>query len=225
MSSKRARGETLPNGRAWGLKFSQSKLPEYADSAAGMIRGGISHLDGQQSGDPRRAAEALILLSEAAEQPLRLPLGSDAVSTMRKHLTRTTRELDAWAGVREHQLHGVVRALPIRRGLRQAVLRARAAPTQSPAPYARSSRRRPSQPMAMPSDSCPHSEVVCTARSTMRALLIIRRACGLTSAAVANTAFRCQGRHLSTPPNCLWHRQVPSRMSGSAARPTSVVRK
>lgn len=84
-----------------GLKFSESKLSEYTDSAAGMVRGGISHLDGRQSGDPRRGAAALIELARAAEPPLRLPLGADAVKTMRKHLSRTTRELDAWSDLSE----------------------------------------------------------------------------------------------------------------------------
>ena len=84
-----------------GLRFSESELPEYADSAAGMVRGGISHLDGRQSGDPRRAAEALIQLAEATEPPLRLPLGGDAVTMMRKHLSRTTRELEAWSALAE----------------------------------------------------------------------------------------------------------------------------
>ena len=84
-----------------GLRFSESQLSEYADSAASTVRGGISHLDGRQSGDPRRAAEALVQLSEATEPPLRLPLGGDAVATMRKHLSRTTRELDAWSAVAE----------------------------------------------------------------------------------------------------------------------------
>jgi len=84
-----------------GLKFSESKLSEYADSAAGKVRGGISRLDGRQSGDPRRGAEALVELASASEPPLRFPLGADAVVTWRKHLSRTTRELDAWAELAE----------------------------------------------------------------------------------------------------------------------------
>lgn len=82
-----------------GLRFSETELSEYAGSIAASTRGGISHLDGHQVGDPRRAAEALLRLSEATEPPLRLPLGGDAVSTMRKHIERTTRELDAWTAV------------------------------------------------------------------------------------------------------------------------------
>ena len=84
-----------------GLRFSETSLPEYVDSAAGKVRGGISHLDGRQAGDPRRAAEALVTLADATDPPLRLPLGADAVSALRKHLSRTSEELDAWAAVAE----------------------------------------------------------------------------------------------------------------------------
>lgn len=84
-----------------GLRFSEMSLPEYSASAAGKVRGGISHLDGRQAGDPRRAAEALVALAEAGDPPLRLPLGADAVSAMRKHLSRTSDELDAWSAVAE----------------------------------------------------------------------------------------------------------------------------
>ncbi|QTI70916.1 SDR family NAD(P)-dependent oxidoreductase [Gordonia polyisoprenivorans] len=80
-----------------GLKFSESQLSEYADSAAGKMRGGISHLDGRQDGDPRRGAQALVELASADKPPLRFPLGADAVLAWRKHLARTGRELDAWA--------------------------------------------------------------------------------------------------------------------------------
>lgn len=84
-----------------GLKFSQAQLPEYAHSAAGVVRGGISQLDGSQAGDPSRAAAALIQLAETPDPPLRLPLGTDAVVTWRKHITRTSRDLDAWAALSE----------------------------------------------------------------------------------------------------------------------------
>jgi hypothetical protein len=57
----------------------------------------LADLDGNQPGDPRRAAEAIVRAVEADEPPLRLPLGEMAVAGIRHKLERQLRELERWA--------------------------------------------------------------------------------------------------------------------------------
>jgi NAD(P)-dependent dehydrogenase (short-subunit alcohol dehydrogenase family) len=74
--------------------------PAYADTVgktAAMQRA----YDGRQPGDPERAAKAIIALSETAEPPLRLVLGSDAYARAERTDTNRLDELRAWRPVSE----------------------------------------------------------------------------------------------------------------------------
>ncbi|WP_415950555.1 hypothetical protein [Streptomyces sp. KLOTTS4A1] len=51
------------------------------------------------SGDPAKAARAIVGLTEAAEPPLRLQLGADAVDRVEAKSDLVRRELDAWRDV------------------------------------------------------------------------------------------------------------------------------
>lgn len=76
----------------------------YADSA-GRTRQMISANDGQQPGDPAKAANAVLTALEAAETPLRLPLGSDAVDAIGTHLEQLKADIALWEKVaRETEL-------------------------------------------------------------------------------------------------------------------------
>ncbi len=87
--------------------YSGSKATEiYADSV-GKTRQMITAYDGRQPGDPDRAAAAVLTALNAAETPLRLPLGSDAVDAITAHLDEVKADIDLWEKVsRETDLDG-----------------------------------------------------------------------------------------------------------------------
>ena len=76
----------------------QQSIPDY-DTTAGarlqMIRG----YSGQQPGDPKRAAAAIVRAVEAARPPLRLLLGRMALDTASAKLAALQQEFDDWAAV------------------------------------------------------------------------------------------------------------------------------
>ncbi|GHO99875.1 short-chain dehydrogenase/reductase [Reticulibacter mediterranei] len=59
-------------------------------------RAGMELANGRQPGDPARAAQALIAVVESEHPPLRLPLGTDAVTIIRQHLQQQLNDLDRW---------------------------------------------------------------------------------------------------------------------------------
>lgn len=70
-------------------------IEDYADSV-GVARQAFADLDGQQPGDPGLAAEAIIAAVDAAQPPLRLPLGQVAVDNIRAKLDTQLDELERW---------------------------------------------------------------------------------------------------------------------------------
>ena len=58
-----------------------------------MMRG----LAGQESGDPAKAAAAMIRLSELESPPLRLLLGDDALAIARQSYRQSLADTDVWA--------------------------------------------------------------------------------------------------------------------------------
>jgi hypothetical protein len=54
-------------------------------------------MHGTQAGDPIKAAAAIEAALDAADTPLRLQLGSDAVDAIRDHAQTLLSHLDAWA--------------------------------------------------------------------------------------------------------------------------------
>jgi NAD(P)-dependent dehydrogenase (short-subunit alcohol dehydrogenase family) len=72
--------------------------PAY-DAVVGPIRAMQAGFDGAQPGDPAKAAAAIRAALEAAEPPLRLPLGNDAADAVRDSLERLRAEFLAWEPV------------------------------------------------------------------------------------------------------------------------------
>ncbi|MFI2206746.1 oxidoreductase [Streptomyces sp. NPDC020192] len=68
-------------------------------AGAGPVREALAENDGRQPGDPMKAANAIVDLTEAAEPPLRLQLGADAVERVEAKLDLVRRELDQWRHV------------------------------------------------------------------------------------------------------------------------------
>jgi NAD(P)-dependent dehydrogenase (short-subunit alcohol dehydrogenase family) len=52
---------------------------------------------GQQAGDPKKAAKAILELVEMKEPPLRLPLGNDAMAILRQGYKTSAEQLELWA--------------------------------------------------------------------------------------------------------------------------------
>jgi NAD(P)-dependent dehydrogenase (short-subunit alcohol dehydrogenase family) len=73
-------------------------IDDYAPSA-GVVRAGLSQMDGRQQNDPAKGAAAIIQAVEAEAPPLRLPLGPDSVTYLRDKLAAMAMELEAWAAV------------------------------------------------------------------------------------------------------------------------------
>jgi len=73
-------------------------MPAYADTA-GKLRKMLHDTDGQQPGDPMRAADAMIAVVDAAEPPMRLPLGELCVAQIRRKQAQVGEELERWLNV------------------------------------------------------------------------------------------------------------------------------
>jgi NAD(P)-dependent dehydrogenase (short-subunit alcohol dehydrogenase family) len=69
------------------------------DATAGAYRRVLAQRNGRQPGDPRKAAEAIMLAVAAAEPPLHLLLGPDALRLVGEKLGALQAEIMAWAPV------------------------------------------------------------------------------------------------------------------------------
>jgi NAD(P)-dependent dehydrogenase (short-subunit alcohol dehydrogenase family) len=70
-------------------------IVDYAESV-GAAREAFADVDGNQPGDPVRAAHAIIEAVDADEPPLRLPLGQLALDHIRARLEVQLEELESW---------------------------------------------------------------------------------------------------------------------------------
>jgi NAD(P)-dependent dehydrogenase (short-subunit alcohol dehydrogenase family) len=81
-----------------GAAYQSEPLPEYVDTV-GPTREYINNNDGQQPGDPAKAARAILLALDAERPPLRLVLGEDAIENVRSHLRQRSEELEDWEAI------------------------------------------------------------------------------------------------------------------------------
>jgi NAD(P)-dependent dehydrogenase (short-subunit alcohol dehydrogenase family) len=80
------------------LSVSPHILDDYAASA-GQVRAAAVRINHNQPGDPQRLAQALLQLVEAPKPPLRLPLGTDTLQTLRNKHAFVQQETEAWAAL------------------------------------------------------------------------------------------------------------------------------
>jgi NAD(P)-dependent dehydrogenase (short-subunit alcohol dehydrogenase family) len=73
-------------------------MPDY-DASVGEARKALEQLDGNQPGDPARAAQAILRAVEMDPPPRRLPLGQMALDHIRAKLTAQLDELDRWSSL------------------------------------------------------------------------------------------------------------------------------
>lgn len=69
------------------------------DALFDPIRQGRKEKSGKQSGDPVKAAHAMLAIIESQDPPVHLLLGSDALSLVRQKLTALGTEIDQWENV------------------------------------------------------------------------------------------------------------------------------
>lgn len=79
---------------ARSLERAGERMAEYDPSSGKFLRL-IETMNGQQPGDPDKAADAIIAAVAAPNPPLRLVLGKYAQDKVRRKLTAATRDLDA----------------------------------------------------------------------------------------------------------------------------------
>ena len=79
-----------------GRSFQEAtqQLPDY-ESTAGAFRARMKQVNGQQEGDPEKAAQAIINFVNSENPPLRMPLGKIAVATLTAKIESVQRDLDA----------------------------------------------------------------------------------------------------------------------------------
>ena len=65
------------------------------EATAGAFRKKLKGVDGQQEGDPNKAADAIIDLVNSAHPPLRLPLGKTALKTIQMKIDSIAADLEA----------------------------------------------------------------------------------------------------------------------------------
>jgi NAD(P)-dependent dehydrogenase (short-subunit alcohol dehydrogenase family) len=73
----------------------KTRLAEY-EATAGQARAYREGNDGSQPGDPVRGIAVLLKAVDAAQPPLRLPLGADAYARIRTKLDQFGKEMAAW---------------------------------------------------------------------------------------------------------------------------------
>src|SRR3954466_2493280 len=81
-----------------GAAYESAAMPEY-EQTVGPTPAYVREGDGQQPGDPAKAAEAMIAALDADDPPLRLVLGADAIGNIRRRLESLTAELAEWEDV------------------------------------------------------------------------------------------------------------------------------
>ncbi|MFB6572737.1 oxidoreductase [Streptomyces noursei] len=80
---------------AAGALRQSAALPAY-EEMVGPVRASLAASDGEQPGDPAKAAAALLTALDAEHTPLRLPLGNDAADALSAHWDGSRAEFAAW---------------------------------------------------------------------------------------------------------------------------------
>ncbi|MBO9636166.1 MAG: SDR family NAD(P)-dependent oxidoreductase [Chitinophagaceae bacterium] len=74
---------------------SATVLDAYAETV-GTVRNNIHHFHGSQPGDPAKLASVIVKLANSTHPPLHLPIGNDAVRSVREKIALLTKEVDEW---------------------------------------------------------------------------------------------------------------------------------
>jgi NAD(P)-dependent dehydrogenase (short-subunit alcohol dehydrogenase family) len=75
--------------------YAEKVIADY-DATAGAVRRSVQAMDGHQTSDPKKLAQAILVLADATEPPLRFTAGADAVERLEHSLILKRRDLDRW---------------------------------------------------------------------------------------------------------------------------------
>jgi NAD(P)-dependent dehydrogenase (short-subunit alcohol dehydrogenase family) len=84
-----------------GFRQATNRIDDY-ETTAGAFRSRMEQVNGQQEGDPAKAAAAIIQITQIDNPPLRLPLGKIAINTITAKLDSVQTDLDNWREVAEN---------------------------------------------------------------------------------------------------------------------------
>jgi hypothetical protein len=84
------------NGRS--LATAEQSIDAYATASGASLKW-FKEMDGKQPGNPRLAAQAIIKAVEIPHPPMRLALGTDAMSLIQEKLEWVKTDLDTWQQV------------------------------------------------------------------------------------------------------------------------------
>lgn len=76
----------------------QQAIADYAETSAQMLEW-LRQMDGQQPGDPKKAAVAMIEVVKHPNPPLRLVLGADTLEVIHAKLEAVAADLEAWKDI------------------------------------------------------------------------------------------------------------------------------
>lgn len=85
---------------ASSFKQAETVIADYQNTA-GVFRERMKQVNGQQEGDPEKAAKIIFDLAQVAEPPLRLPLGKIAVLSLKSKIEMVTTDLHKFASLAE----------------------------------------------------------------------------------------------------------------------------
>lgn len=91
--------------RLFGSAFRAMPAMREYDATVGPTRAYAARSDGSQAGDPAKAAKAIVDAVLAGAPTLRLPLGADAVQSIREKLARVTADVDRTEAVASATSH------------------------------------------------------------------------------------------------------------------------
>ncbi|MDG4782479.1 oxidoreductase [Micromonospora sp. WMMD961] len=77
------------------MRLAATVIDDYA-ATAGAARTAFSTANGQQPGDPAKAARAILTLTDLEDPPIRLQLGSDSIARVQGKLARVADDLARW---------------------------------------------------------------------------------------------------------------------------------
>ena len=80
------------------LRQTLNRIADYADTAGARLKGTVQ-ASGNQAGDPVRAAEAMIRITETANPPRHLVLGAFGTAVVASQLKATLAEIEVWRDV------------------------------------------------------------------------------------------------------------------------------
>jgi NAD(P)-dependent dehydrogenase (short-subunit alcohol dehydrogenase family) len=92
-------GSFRTNFRSRGALIDAAKVIDEYGESVGAQRARLAAGQGQQEGDPRRAAQAIIRVVESPKPPLHLAMNPRAWAAIRNALTTAVAEMDEWSQV------------------------------------------------------------------------------------------------------------------------------